>query len=382
MRIAIIASPYLPIPPTKYGGTERVIDFVIKGLQELDHEVILFASGDSQVTCELIPICEKSLPFAKNAEEDAKFQPLREAAARKTAEELRKNLHRIDIIHTHGVAIKPSDLDITQFKDFPNVTTLHGPIILQNMEYFENHKDFYYITISNNQQETFPDLKYVGTVYNGLDPAPFKVNETPEDYLCFLGRFDRDKNPHLAIHLALKLGMKLKMAGKIDLAGNDFFDQEVKPHLDNPLIEYLGELGFEDKATLIANAKCNLHPTGFREPFGLSVLEAAYCGTPTMAISRGSMPELIEENRTGILVEDFDAGYHQIQKCFEMDRNYIAQRARLLFNYKTMAKQYVLAYEKVIELYKSEAGSKHEESKVLEDVKRGLQGLWESLINR
>jgi glycosyltransferase involved in cell wall biosynthesis len=110
----------------------------------------------------------------------------------------------------------------------------------------------------------------------------------------------------------------------------------------------LGELGFDQKVDLISKAKCNLHPTNFREPFGLTVIEAAYCGTPTLAISRGSMPELIEEGRTGVMVEDYIEGRYRIEECYSMDRRYIASRARQLFNYRTMTAQYIEAYEKVI----------------------------------
>jgi glycosyltransferase involved in cell wall biosynthesis len=174
---------------------------------------------------------------------------------------------------------------------------------------------------------------------------------SPGDYVCFLVRFDREKNPHLAIQLATNLGVRIKLAGKIDFQGEEYFDDCIRPYLDHPLVEYLGELEFGQEVELIAHARCNLHPTGFREPFGLTVLEAAYCGTPTLAIARGSMPELIEVGRTGMLVEDFVEGYHQIEECFAMDRNYIAQRTRLLFNYRTMTREYLEAYRRVIDIF-------------------------------
>jgi glycosyltransferase involved in cell wall biosynthesis len=121
------------------------------------------------------------------------------------------------------------------------------------------------------------------------------------------------------------------------------------------LVEYLGEIGFDEKVELLSHAKINLHPTNFREPFGLTVLEAAYCGTPTLAIARGSMPELIEFGRTGIWVEDFVEGFHHLEECFAMDRTYVASRARQLFNYHTMAKGYIQAYKAVLQQSKSTA---------------------------
>ena len=143
--------------------------------------------------------------------------------------------------------------------------------------------------------------------------------------------------------------MKIKLAGKIDHESEGYFEEEIKPYLKHRLVEFLGEIGFEEKVELLSNAKCNLHPTNFREPFGLTVLEAAYCGTPTLAISRGSMPELIEPERTGMLVEDFVEGRHAIQNCFNMDREYISSRARQLFNYQNMSRHYLEAYATVIQ---------------------------------
>ena len=233
----------------------------------------------------------------------------------------------------------------------PNLTTLHGAIDFNQLSYYRERKNLYYVSISRNQQEACPDLQYVGVVYNGEDPEPFPVVAEPDDYVCFLGRFDREKNPHLAIQLAISLGIPIKLGGKIDFQGERYFEQQVKPYLDHPLVEYLGELDLEEKIDLLAHARCNLHPTGFREPFGLTVLEAAFCGTPTLAIARGSMPELIEVGRTGLLIEDFVEGDHQIEECFEMDRAYIAQRARHLFNYQTMTRQYLRAYERVLDIF-------------------------------
>lgn len=341
MRIALLAGPNIPVPPKQYGGTEQVIYYLIKGLKEAGHEPILLGSGDSQVDCEVIPIVEKALYYPKFKRQLKEHAKLELKAKRKAMSELKKLLPSIDILHSHG-------FDLGIFKNFPNLTTIHHMIEFQHIDYFKKHKKLSYVSISNSQQGTFPGLNYVGTVYNGEDPMAFPVVTEPEDYVCFLGRFDRDKNPHLAIELALSLGIKIKLAGKIDFKGEEYFYEEIEPHLGNPLVEYLGELGFDDKVKLLANAKCNLHPTNFREPFGLTVLEAAYCGTPTLATARGSMPELIEAGRTGMMVEDFIEGMHFIEECFRMDRSYIANRSRHLFNYQRMANDYLSAYETII----------------------------------
>lgn len=344
MKIAIVANWFLPVPPLKYGGTEQVIFYIIKGLIELGHEPILIGTGDSDPGCVTIPIVNTATYFPTSLEEKDRQLSNETEFKAKINKILYDLKDKVDIIHSHG-------FDLFDFQDFPNVTTLHGKVGFDNVDYFVKRKKFPYIAISNNQQESLPELNYVGVVYNGEDPKDFPIIIEPDDYVCFLGRFDREKNPHLAIQLAINKRIKIKIAGKIDFQGSAYFEEEVKSYLDNPLVEYLGELNFVDKIKLLSHAKCNLHPTNFREPFGLTILEAAYCGTPTLAVARGSMPELIEEGRTGILVEDFVEGYAQLDIAFELDRNYIATRSRALFNYQTMAKQYVKIYEKVIEDY-------------------------------
>ncbi len=344
MRVAIIAGPYVPVPPDKYGGTELVIHFLIKGLIEAGHEPVLLGPGNSQVDCEVIPIIETARFFPKKKKDLPEFYKVINKAKATTRRKLREILPDIDIIHSHG-------FDLLPFKDFPNITTLHGPIGFDQLEYLTKRKMLPLASISKNQQASMDDLNFVSVVYNGENPDDFPIVTEPEEYLCFLGRFDREKNPHLAIQLALSLNMKIKIAGKIDYLAEDYFEEEVQKHFDNPLVEYLGELGFEEKVELLSKAKCNLHPTNFREPFGLTVLEAAYCGTPTLATARGSMPELIEPGRTGLLVEDFIEGRHHIEELLAMDRQYIASRSRQLFNYRTMADQYVKSYEKVIKQF-------------------------------
>jgi glycosyltransferase involved in cell wall biosynthesis len=343
MKIAIIANPFIPIPPLKYGGSEQVIHFLIKGLLEHGHEPILFGTGDSQVDCRLIPIVQKYTFFPRTKRDLPIFRQRIRLINRRTAKKIKQILPEVDVIHSH-------EFDLKSFSNFPNVTTLHGPITFDNMEYYLKRKNLNYISISENQRNAYPDLNYIGTVYNGEDPSLFPIIKRPNNYVCFLGRFDEEKEPHLAIELAVNLGIKIKLGGKIDFLGHRYFREKVKPYFSHPLVEYLGELGFEDKVKLLSRAKCNLHPTYFREPFGLTVMEAAYCGTPTLAIARGSMPELIEHGKTGILVEDFIEGFHAINDCFTMDREYIAKRARKKFNYKNMTKGYLRAYRRAIRI--------------------------------
>jgi glycosyltransferase involved in cell wall biosynthesis len=344
MRIAIVAGPHYAIPPLLYGGTERVIGFLVRGLLELGHEPILLAPGDSTVDCELVPICDAAIGFAATGDQRVAHDALRLETERRTREELLRLLPRVDVVHSHG-------FDLGDFSDVPNVTTLHGAIGFDNLAYFRARRQLCYVSVSRNQQAGFPSLNYVGIAYNGEDPALLPAVMEPDDYVCFVGRLDQEKNPHMAIQLAIHLGIPIKLAGKIDFQGERYFATEIEPYLEHPLVEFLGEVDDADATRLLAGARCNLHPTGFREPFGLTVLEAAYCGTPTLAIERGSMPELIQVGRTGFLVEDFVEGVHQVKGCFDLDRAYIAERARRLFNYQTMTEQYVSAYKRVLDIF-------------------------------
>lgn len=375
MKIAIIAGPYIPVPPPKYGGTERVIAYLIRGLKERGHEPILLAPGDSKPGCEVIPIVDKSIFFPRTRAGLPEFQSRVREIHKNTIRKLKEIQPNVDIIHSH-------DIDIHEFEDFPNLTTIHGPILFKQLDYYAKRQGLYFASISKNQQEAYPNLQWVGAVYNGENPKEFPVIKRPEDYVCFIGRFDREKNPHLAIELALSYGIKIKLAGKIDFLGDDYFKTEVKKYLRHPLVEYLGEIDKAQTIKVLSKARLNLHPTGFREPFGLTVLEAAYCGTPTMAIARGSMPELIEEGRTGLLVEDLVEGYHQMDELFAMDREYIARRARRLFNYQVMAKQYVRAYKKVLAIFKVREREAEKIRRLTRKSKRELEAVWARDIKR
>jgi len=342
MKIAIVGAPFYPVPPKRYGGTERVIYYLIKGLQELGHEPILLGSGDSTVNCEVISIVDKSMNFPLGDDKVLKkFRVKAAAVEAKTNKLLKKIAPHVDVIHSHG-------FDLKDFGEYPNITTMHTCMTFEDMGYYKNRSTMNFVAISKNQKKAMPYVPDIDVVYNGEDPEKFKFVAKPDEYLCFFGRFDRDKNPHLAIQLAINLGMKVKVAGKLDFEGSEYFEKEVKPYFKHPLVEYLGEIGFKQKVELLSNAKCNLHPIAFREPFGLTVIEAAYCGTPTLAIKRGSMSELIEHGRTGLVVEDFFEGRNRIEECFKLDRKYVSKRACSKFNYINMAKGYLKAYKKAI----------------------------------
>lgn len=379
MNIAIISPAYLPIPPKKYGGTERVVYNLIKGLKELGHHVILFGPGDSEVDCEIIPIIDKATGFSQNEEENARLNILRASALEKAFEEVRKNADRIDILHSHGI-------DIKEFSNIPHLFTLHLELVLDDinttrtLKYFKEREDLFYNTISYNALETFENLNVVSTVYNGLDPEDFPFVETPEDYYAYVGRFNPDKNPHIAMQLAIEKQKKIKVAAKYEYVDDRYYQEKCKPLLDNEFVEDVKEQDDEGKINILSHAKVNLHPTNFREPFGLTIMESAYCGTPSLANQRGSMSELIEDGKTGILVEDFTEGYFKVEMCENFDRKYISERARRMFNYKVMAKQYEKSYENIIKIYKDNIQNNKEDlKKYLENSREEIKDLYKNL---
>lgn len=346
LRIAIfLTQPGLILPSLPSHSIARIIEFHIRGLYEQGHEVILLAPKNCKVECELIPICDQAVSLQDN-EHLSKAEQIHT----KVIDEIEKIQNRIDIVHAHSLDI-PHLFHSTGFLSsfsLPNVTTCHSCIEISNLNYFSQYTNNL-ISLSHNQRKAYPGLNFVGNVYNGLDPSPFQFVAAPDNYLCFLGRMNSVKQPHLAIHLAIQLGLNLKIAGPVDpFFDNEYFEIYCKPYLNHPLIEYLGELDMGDKVQLLSHAMCNLHPTGFRDPCPLVPIEAAYCGTPTLAICRGALPELIEHGKTGILVEDFAEGFHEIPKCFQMSRLYVSQQARKRFNYQKMVAEYLSIYRQVI----------------------------------
>ncbi len=342
MKIAIVAAPHFPIPPKAYGGTERVIYYLIKGLMELGHEPILLASQDSEVECELIPTVSKAIPYPKRKFYLETYKKWITTVEKRTYKELRKLLPSVDIVHSHGI-------DMKDFQDFPNVTTVHNMIQFDDLPYFIKRKDFPFVAISQNQKMSLPFLNYAGVVYNGMDPGEYQVVTKPKNYLTIYGRIERHKGTHLAIQLALSKNMPIKIAGKLDYWSSTYYKEEIKKYMNHPLVEYLGEISEDEKKSLAANASCNLHPLeGWREPFGLTLLEAGYSGTPTLGMNKGSLPEVIQQGKNGMLVEDFIEGYTVLDDCLKLDRKEVANNVRRRFNYLKMAEGYIDVYKKVI----------------------------------
>jgi glycosyltransferase involved in cell wall biosynthesis len=340
MRIAQVAPLYESVPPHGYGGTERVVSYLTEELVRQGHQVTLFASGDSVTTAELIatrpralrldPTCVDSLaPHLVHIERALRQSP------------------RFDIIHFH---IDYLHYPLSSRRHYAHVTTLHGRLdIPELVPLYHEFPDVPVISISDDQRKPLPWLNWQGTVYHGLPLNLFTFREQPGDYLAFLGRISPEKRVDRAIAIARAAGLPLKIAAKVDRADRDYFNDEIKPLLDDPLIEYLGEVGGPEKDEFLGNARALLFPIDWPEPFGLVMIEAMACGTPVIAWRRGSAPEVMEEGVTGFIVDSLEEAVAAVGKVGTLNRGYCRAVFEERFSVKRMAEDYIGLYERVLE---------------------------------
>ncbi len=297
MKIAQLAPPWLPVPPTGYGGTETIVYYLTEGLVKRGHDVTLFASGDSQTSAHLFSVFPKALGNSGEVKKDSLHALLHYIECFDRADEF-------DMIHNHAqyYAMFLADLVKT-----PVIHTIHGSFSkeytpeekIHTLERFKYHK---FISISNNQRKDLEKLNYVATVYNGVDVNNLQFSQTGGDHLLWFGRITEKKGPIDAIQVAKRLNKKIVLAGAIDDIDLDFFKTQVFPLVDNKLVFFEKEIPFDKKSHLFGNASCVLYPISWEEPFGLVMTEAMSCGTPVIAYSKGSVPEIIKDGGTGYIV--------------------------------------------------------------------------------
>lgn len=346
MRIAMVATPFGLLPPMETHGLHEVIWHLIRGLGELGHEVVALAPAGCDVPCELIPICNEVISLKETGLNSPEAQEKLPRVLEAVHQGLRGILPEIDVIHTHAI-------DLPEFASHGVLRTLHAALPLPELLKFIPRQSGWYVTVSKNQMKTCRTShvpgRVLGVVYNGEDPDRFPIVTEPEEYLCVVSRICPEKGIAEAIELAIALDRPIKVCGPVHYRDRDYFEAKIRPHLTHPLVEYLGELIGNEKVAIMASAKANLHLANWREAFGLSVLESAYCGTPTLAKRCGAMQELIEDMQTGLLVEDLAEAFLSFEALDGIDRRYTAQRARTLFNYRRMTEDYLAAYQKVYE---------------------------------
>lgn len=339
LKIAQVVPLWERVPPPTYGGIELVVSRLTDELVRRGHDVTLFASGDSsQTLAHLKAVYPCAIRLDPHVKEYAVYEMLELSQVYEQAAEF-------DIIHSHvGIgALVPASLVKT-----PTVHTLHNAFTPDNRKLFNFHRKQPYISISNAQRE--PELNYLRTVYNGIDLQDYPFKAQPEDppYLAFLGRLSPEKGPQHAIAIAKQTGLRLKMAGKIDVVDRQFFEQEIAPQIDGKQIEYLGEVNHGQKAELLGNAAVTLFPITWREPFGLVMIESLATGTPVIAMNLGSVPEVIVHSQTGFVCQSYGEMASMIAAGFELDRKRCRDDVENKFSVTRMVDGYEAAYWEVL----------------------------------
>ncbi|MFH1654348.1 MAG: glycosyltransferase family 4 protein [Pseudomonadota bacterium] len=349
MRIAHVAPLFTSVPPMKYGGIERILYWLIEEQIKAGHDVTLFASGDSKTSAKLVPACPKAL---WNEEEKIDFPNVYHTIE---LDMLDKHIreHEFDIIHSHFNFIHYQSLHLI---NTPMITTLHWRVDLKEFQdLYKYFSDAPLIAISNSQKSFIPSANVIDVVHHGLPVQNYPVSETPEDYIVFVGRFSPVKGPHTAIEVARRAGVKIKIASHIPIEGTDpdfeihYYNNVIKPLLNESFVDYLGELGEEDKNNLLSKALATVLPINWPEPFGLVFIESLLCGTPVITCPMGSAPELIKDGLVGFLAKDIDQMVDALHKIDKIDRKNCRIYAEKNFSTSTMAKNYELVYKKVYE---------------------------------
>ncbi|MGC8753573.1 MAG: glycosyltransferase family 4 protein [Thermosulfidibacteraceae bacterium] len=339
MRIAQVAPLYESVPPKLYGGTERVVSYLTEELVKMGHEVVLFASGDSETRAKLISICPRALRLDKSCKDSLVWHLY-------MIEEVIKRAKFFDIIHFH---IEYLHLPLSTRYKFQFLTTLHGRLDLpEYIPFFEKFKDYPFISISNSQRKPLPFLNWKATVYHGLPENLYKFHHSHGKYLAFLGRISPEKRPDRAIEIAEKYGMKLIIAAKVDKADEVYFKEVIKPMLKSPWVEFIGEIGENEKNEFLGNAYALLFPIDWPEPFGLVMIEALACGTPVVAWNLGSVPEIIENGKTGFIVESIEDAVKALDKIKDLDRSYCRKSFERKFTARRMAEDYIRVYNELL----------------------------------
>ena len=334
MRIALVSPLFESVPPRLYGGTERIVSYLCEELVGLGHDVTLFASGDSRTRACLVPMTPRSLRL-----DPACRDPL--APHLSMLDEVAECAGEFDILHFHT---EYWHLPIARRLGWRAVTTLHGRLDMPELaELYRRFDDAPLISISDAQRRPIPRANWLATVPHGLPRHLYRRGEGRGGYLAFLGRLSPEKQPDAAIRIALRAGVPLKIAAKQEDAERGYFDHCIKPLLNQPGIEFVGEIGEADKQAFLGNAAALLFPIAWPEPFGLVMIEAMACGTPVIAFNQGSVPEVLQDGITGHVVETADEAVKAVRNL-ALDRGRCRLEFERRFTAERMARDYLAAY--------------------------------------
>jgi glycosyltransferase involved in cell wall biosynthesis len=338
MKIAQVAPLAERVPPKLYGGTERIVSYLTEELVWHGHQVTLFASGDSLTNAKLVPGCDIALRLNPAVKDYLPYQVL-------MLDEVRKRANEFDVLHFHTDL-----LHFSAFRELAHhtVTTLHGRLDLPDLKpFYTAFSDAPLVSISRDQRRPMPKkVNWAGNVYHGLPSQllPFKC-EAHGNYLAFLGRIAPEKRPDRAIEIALKVGLPLKIAAKVDSADKAYWEEVVAPLVRaHKTVEFVGEISERQKAEFLGNALALLFPIDWPEPFGLVMIESMACGTPVIAFRSGSVPEVVDDGISGLIVNTVDEAVAAVGRVAEVDRTKVRARFEERFTADRMAQEYLSIY--------------------------------------
>jgi glycosyltransferase involved in cell wall biosynthesis len=341
MKIAQIAPLAESVPPKFYGGTERVVSWLTEDLVRRGHHVTLFASGDSETGAELVPVVPRALRLDPNVKDCQPYNLLLVDQVYARAEEF-------DVIHFH--------VDLIHYPLFRSmadrvITTLHGQLDFPELKpFYRAFAEMPLVSISQAQRKPLPRVNWLATVYHGLPKNLYQPYPRGRgDYLVFVGRICPEKGIEDAIAIARRTGIPLKIGAKVDRVDRAYFEARIARELDDPLIEFLGEVNDAQKNELLGNALAMLFPIGWPEPFGLVMIEAAACGTPVIAYPCGSVPEIVEDGITGFVVRNIDEAAGAVSRAGMLDCDLIRRRFEQRFTVEQMTTKYLDVYNRLLD---------------------------------
>lgn len=338
MRIAQVSPLYESVPPKLYGGTERVVSYLTEALVGKGYDVTLFASGDSVTRAKLVPIADRALRLEKCTDPYA-FHVLQLEIVLEMAD-------KFDIIHFHTDYFH---FPVSKLCGYTHITTLHGRLDLAELDaLYQKFTDIPVVSISLNQRKPLPGAGWVGNVYHGIPENYYNAGRGDGGYAAFLGRVSPEKRVDRAIEIALKAGLPIKIAAKVDKVDVEYFEQHIRPLLNNPGVEFIGEIGEDKKNEFMGNARVTLFPIDWPEPFGLVMVESIACGTPVVAFSAGSVPEIIDHGKSGYVVSSVDEAVAAVKNIDKISRDGCRQVFMDRFTNTRMADDYIGLYKALI----------------------------------
>lgn len=338
MRIAQVAPLFISVPPKLSGGTERVVSYLTEELVAQGHEVTLFASGDSETSAELVSVCPRALWHGANyIDPQPHFHRMMQLVF--------EDVSRFDVIHFHTDS---RHFPWLQNHSSPNITTWHAPLSSWQKPFFDQY-NAPLVSISDSQRQPMLEANWLATIHHGLPRDLHTFRKEPGDYLAFIGRNIPEKRLDRAVHLACQAKMKLKVATQINRQDR-YYQQGIEPLLDEAQdwVEFIGEVGGHEKDEFLGNAYALLFPIDFPESFGLVMIESLACGTPVIAWRNGSVPEVIDDGRTGFIVENMDQAVRAVERVSELSRETCRQVFEERFDATRMTREYVEVYQRLV----------------------------------